>query len=129
MQRGIIDSADFQGAGPAGGLDDNEILSQRVLLSSIVVALHRWSHFVAGEVVPHTRHNEQLSRLREFGWSLLEQIWSAEIPSSATLNPPLHSKPYQHGGNCRSRQSAAFDDMFEWGWNIINILKQRFALC
>ena len=68
MQRDIIDSADFQGAGLAWGFDDNEILSQRVLLSSSgVVALHGWLHFVAGEVIPHTGQNEQLSRLREFG--------------------------------------------------------------
>ena len=95
----------------------------------LLVALHGWLHFVAGEVIPHTGHDEQLSRLREFGWSLLERFWSAEIPSSATLDPILHRQPYQHGGNCRSRQSAAFDNMVDWGWNIINILKQRFALC
>ena len=95
----------------------------------LLVALHGWLHFLAGEIIPHIGHDEQLSRLREFGWSLLERFWSAEIPSSATLNPPLQFQPYQHGGNCRSRQSAAFDNMVDWGWKLINILKQRFALC
>ena len=123
MQRGIINSADFQGAGLAWGFDENEILSQRVLLLSIVVALHDWLHFVTGEVIPRTGHDEQLSRLREFVWSLLEWFWSAEIPSSATLNPSLQFQPYQHGGNCRSRQSAAFDNMVNWDWNIIKLLK------
>ena len=63
--------------------------------------------------------------LREFGWSLPEGFWSAEITSSARLNPPLQFEPYQHGANCRSRQLAAFDNMVDWGWNIINILKFR----
>ena len=91
MQRGIIDSADFQGAGLARGFEDNEKILANGFFCRLLVALHGWLHFVAGEVIPLTGHDEQLSRLREFGWSLLEQIWSAEIPSSATLNPPLHS--------------------------------------
>ena len=95
----------------------------------LLVALHGWLHFLAGEIIPHIGHDEQLSSLREFGWSLLERFWSAEIPSSATLDPILHRQPYQHGGSCRSRQSVAFDNMVNGGKNIINILKQRFALC
>ena len=39
----------------------------------LLVSLHGWLHFVAGDVIPHTGHDEQLSRLREFGWSLLER--------------------------------------------------------
>ena len=130
MQWDIINSAGIQGAGLSWGFDDNEILSQRVLLSSIgcVVALHGSLHFVAGEVIPDTGHDEQLSLLRELSWSLLERFWSAEIPSTAILNLPLQFQPYQHGGNCRSRQSAGFGDMVDWGWTIINILKQRFTL-
>ena len=63
--------------------------------------------------------------LRELGWSLLERFWRAEILSRATLNLSLHCQPYQHGANCRSRQLTAFDNMVDWGWNIINILKLR----
>jgi hypothetical protein len=39
----------------------------------LLVALHGWLHFLAGEIIPHIGHDEQLSRLREFGWSLLER--------------------------------------------------------
>ena len=56
---------------------------------------------------------------------MLERFWRAEIPSRATLNLSLHCQPYQHGANCRSRQLAAFDNVVNWGWNIINILKLR----
>jgi hypothetical protein len=55
-----------------------------------MVALHGWLHFLAGEIIPHIVHDEQLSRLREFGWSLLERFWNAEIPSSAEFDPTLH---------------------------------------
>jgi hypothetical protein len=41
------------------------------------------------------------------------------------MNLSLDCHPYQHGANCRSRQLAAFDNMVDWGWNIINILKLR----
>ena len=33
----------------------------------LLVALHGWLHFVAGEIIPHRGHDEQLSRVREFG--------------------------------------------------------------
>ena len=53
--------------GPCLGVNDNEIVSQLVLLSSIggVVTLHGWLHFVVGEVIPLAGHNEQLTPLRE----------------------------------------------------------------
>ena len=68
MQLSIIDLANFQGTGLAWGFNDNQILSQRVLLLFIsgVVAFHGWLQLVAGEVAPHTGRDKQVSRLGEF---------------------------------------------------------------